>query len=430
MTPSVETAVARIRGRNPVLNAFITTCLDDALLQAGRLDAEAPRSPLHRLPYSLKDQWNTAGIPTTAGSARYATRVTQESSPVHQVFTRAGAVLCGKTNMSDMGLSPEATSYVGGATRNPLDTTRTAGGSSGGAAAAVADGMVAFDWGSDIGGSIRLPAAFCGIYGLKLSSETWPIRGFFPELPGVLEWMCGQGPLTRDLATMRSVITQAAPLRIESRGQFSIQGVELLTPDHRGEWPTFADDVRPHLQRVLGEVRLNASLPATSRMRWLYGAVWASHFDDLFGSDTLSWRQGMQAVLSGALLRGRFGDRRLHPVTAELLLLIALGRYTLYRNKVHVMRQVSALRQQVEEIWARGQVLAMPVCMFSPPKLGWTNYNFDLLACTVLGNLVDATGLSIPFGRFASGLPRSIQLLGPPGSEDALLGAAEQLVEG
>jgi len=158
-TCAVEDAVERIRLRNPTLCAFVTTRLDQALERDAELARAEPRSPLHRVPYALKDLWDTAGIPTTGGSDRFIDRVPETSSPVFEVFEAAGAVLMGKTNLSDMSLPPEATSYVGGATKNPHDLERTAGGSSGGAACAVADGMVAFDWGSDFGGSIRMPAA-------------------------------------------------------------------------------------------------------------------------------------------------------------------------------------------------------------------------------------------------------------------------------
>ena len=148
---TVPEAVARIRARNPILHAFVSTSLDEALLEARARADERPRSLLHGVPYSLKDQWDTAGIPTTGGSYRYKDRVPRVSSPVHLAFEAAGAVLLGKTNLSDLAMVSESASYVGGVARNPHDLARTPGGSSGGAAAAVVDGMSAFDWGADVG---------------------------------------------------------------------------------------------------------------------------------------------------------------------------------------------------------------------------------------------------------------------------------------
>src|SRR5262245_54652058 len=138
-TLDVIAAVERIRQRNPVLHAFLHTRLDAALAEAAARAREAPRSPLHGVPYGLKDHWDTAGIPTTAGSYRHRDRVPSQSAPVHQAFEAAGAVLVGKTSLSDSGLAPESSNWIGGPVRNPHDLARTAGGSSGGSAAAVAD---------------------------------------------------------------------------------------------------------------------------------------------------------------------------------------------------------------------------------------------------------------------------------------------------
>jgi Asp-tRNA(Asn)/Glu-tRNA(Gln) amidotransferase A subunit family amidase len=427
---SVEAAVDRIRARNPILNAFLTTRLDEALRDAAALSSAPPRSALHRSPYGLKDEWDTAGIPTTAGSIRHRDRVPKESSSVHQAFEAAGAVLVGKTNLSDMGLAPEATSYLGGPTRNPRDLQRTAGGSSGGAAAAVADGMIAFDWGSDIGGSIRMPAAFCGVYGLRLSAERWPIpaAGFFPRVPPPLAWMCGQGPITRTLGEMREVLRAAAPVRTGTARAFTLRGVALYVPDKLGEWPTFADEVRRALAAAVGgELREHTGLPNTTRVRNIYSAVWASHLEDLVASDTLTLGEGLLAVLSAVVLRGRFGDRRIHPTTAELLALVALGRYTLYRNRERALGDAQRFQGQVSELWDRGYLVAMPVCTHPAPRIGRLNYNPNILSCAVPGNLSDATGLAIPFGEFPNRMPRSIQLLGPPGSEEVLIEVAERL---
>jgi Asp-tRNA(Asn)/Glu-tRNA(Gln) amidotransferase A subunit family amidase len=121
----VDAAVARVRERDPLIHAFITTRLEEALADAHALAKERPRSPLHGVPYSLKDEWETKGLTTTSGSARYRTRISTESSSVHRAFEAAGAVLIGKSNLSDLGIAPEASSYVGGTTRNPHGLPRS-----------------------------------------------------------------------------------------------------------------------------------------------------------------------------------------------------------------------------------------------------------------------------------------------------------------
>ncbi|MCA9772366.1 MAG: amidase [Myxococcales bacterium] len=430
---SLDTAAAvrRIRARNSVLNAFLATRLDEALVDAERLAREPPRSALHGVPFGLKDEWDTAGFPTTGGSYRHRHRVPERDHAVFEVFDAAGAVLVGKTNLSDMGLAPEASSYVGGSVRNPRDPTRTAGGSSGGGAAAVADAMAGFDWGTDIGGSIRLPAAFCGIFGMRLSSETWPIRDLFPKIPEPLAWLCGQGPFTTTLAQMRDVLDVAAPrLRSGGASTFEVRGAVLYAPAKPGRWPSFREDARNPIEAAIGfDVEPESGLPGTTSVRNRYSAIWSSHFEELFAADpTIGLREGTRAVLSAVVLRGAFGDKRFHPTSAELLALIALGRATIFRDRARALKGAAAVRDAFRRIWDRGRIVVAPVCAYPAPRVGRMNRNPHILSCTVPGNIADATALSVPFGAFDDGLPRALQLMGPPGSEDALLELATRLV--
>ncbi len=425
--PDLETAAARIEARNPVIRALVHTRIPAARAEAEALAGELRRGPLHGIPYSLKDAWDTAGIPTTGGSYRHRDRVPERSSPVHDVFRDAGAVLVGKSNCSDLSLAPEASSHVGGVTRNPRDPSRTAGGSSGGAAAAVAAGMVGFDWGSDIGGSIRLPAGYCGVYGLRLSSETWPMRGEFPEAPETLRYMNGQGPIAASLDALEVVLQAATPLRTGAPRPFEARRFSLYLPRRPGRWPSFAADVTSALERTLGPVDV-ADLPAPEAMRDLVSGIWAAHFEELLACDpTISLREGIVGALSAVLLRGRFGARKFYPNTAELLLLIALGRITVYREREPLLARADAFRRRVNELWDSGAVLAMPTCTVPAPRPGRTTRTPAVLTCSMPGNLCDATGLTIPFGQFPDGLPRGLQLMGPPGSEATLIELARRI---
>ena len=430
-TPTVPEAVERIRARNGEVHAFVRTRLDEALAEHAARAAEPARSPLHALPYGLKDTWDTAGIVTTAGSWRYRDRVPERSAPVHEVFDAAGAVLLGKTNCSDLALAPESDSYVGGTTANPHDPARSAGGSSGGAAASVALGMSAFDWGSDIGGSIRLPAAYCGVLGLRLSSETWPMEGEFPAPPPSLRWMNGQGPLTPTLERMRAVLRVAAPrLRTGPARPFRARGAMIYAPDSgtAGRWASFEADVTPALQKAFGEVRADHGLPSMRRARNIAAALWASHMEDFLACDVLTLREGITAVLSALVFRGRFGDRRFHPRTAEVLLLIALGRITFYRDRAAARRASDEYRAAVDALWDQGWLLVAPTCTYPAPRHGGSVFNFNTTACTMPGNVADATALALPFGTFPGGMPRSLQIMGPPGSEDAVIDAGERVL--
>jgi Asp-tRNA(Asn)/Glu-tRNA(Gln) amidotransferase A subunit family amidase len=427
----VARGIDRIRAHEARVRCYVNTRLGDAEREARERASEPKKSALHGVPYGLKDEYDTACLPTTGGSWRHRNRTTAHDSTPARVFASAGAILLGKTNLSDMGLAPEASSYVGGVTRNPFDASRTAGGSSGGSAAAVAYGFHAFDWGTDIGGSIRLPAAFCGVLGLRLSNESWPIRELFPNVPPSIEWMCGQGPFTRTIDEMRAVLDVAAPELERSVfvSSFVPRGVLLYAPDE-GHWPSFARDLSPVISSALGiDARVTTDLEPPRKMEEIYGGVWASHFEDLLASDrSISLGRGLLAASIAVLSGGRLGDHSFHPTTAELLLLIAAGRVTLYRDRERARRRAFAVRDSFRDLWAQGNLVIAPVTAHPPPKVYRSNRTRGLLSLTMPGNLADATGLSIPFGTFDGILPRAIQLLGPPGSERALLEMGERII--
>jgi len=191
--------LARIEELNPSINAFITVMRDSALVEARAAEAEINngnwRGPLHGIPIGLKDLIDTAGVKTTCGSALFADRVPSEDAFIVQRLKRAGAVLIGKQNMQEFAYGGTSTSSYFGPVHNPWDTDRIAGGSSGGSAAAVASGMCFAAIGTDTGGSVREPAAFCGIVGLKPTYGRVSVRGVFP-LSASLDHV---GPLCRDV---------------------------------------------------------------------------------------------------------------------------------------------------------------------------------------------------------------------------------------
>jgi amidase len=201
----VASAIARIERRNPSLNAFIHLGFVDARRAARQAEDAVmkgePLGPLHGVPAAIKDLFDfKPGWPTTFGGVRaLKDNIAQFHCPFAERIEKGGAILLGKTNAPVMGLRGTCDNYLFGPTRNPFDTTRNSGGSSGGSAAAVADGMLPLAEGTDAGGSIRIPAAWCGVFGYKASYGRVPVvirpNAFAGDLPFVFE-----GPITRTVA--------------------------------------------------------------------------------------------------------------------------------------------------------------------------------------------------------------------------------------
>jgi aspartyl-tRNA(Asn)/glutamyl-tRNA(Gln) amidotransferase subunit A len=193
----VVTLLERIEAEDKVLNAFITVTGESALREAERAEREIVagryRGPLHGVPVGLKDLIYTRGIRTTMGSTFFKDHVPDHSAPVALRLEEAGTLLIGKTNTHEFAYGPTGDRSYFGPTRNPHDTTRISGGSSGGSGAAVAADLLYAALGSDTGGSIRIPAALCGVVGMKPTFGRVSKRGVFP-----LSWTLDHvGPLTR-----------------------------------------------------------------------------------------------------------------------------------------------------------------------------------------------------------------------------------------
>jgi amidase len=220
-----ERMLARITADTTV-NAVVETRAEFALRAAAEADAAVAAGldlgPLHGVPMTVKESFNVAGLHTTWGNPAFADYVADWDATVVERLSRAGAIIVGKSNvhtmLADFG---QTSNEIYGRTNNPADLTRTPGGSSGGGAAALAAGLTCLEYGSDLVGSIRLPAAYCGVYGLKPTAGSVPIRGF--QLPGppelTLEFpnLSSIGPLARSAADLRTALRvtggPAAPLQ-------------------------------------------------------------------------------------------------------------------------------------------------------------------------------------------------------------------------
>lgn len=238
----VEACLRRIESVNPKTNAIVVLRAEEALAAARRADQSLRSTktpgPLHGVPFTIKDSIDTEGVVTTAGTIGWARRVPAKDATVVARLKAAGGILLGKTNTPEFTWSDETDNAVYGKTSNPYDLTRTTGGSSGGPAAAIATGSVPFDIGSDTGNSIRMPAHFCGLAGLKPTHGRIPKSGHAISYRGIMESWTQLGPIARfvgDLTYLMPIISgvddedpHAAPVVLREPARVSVRSLRVI----------------------------------------------------------------------------------------------------------------------------------------------------------------------------------------------------------
>jgi aspartyl-tRNA(Asn)/glutamyl-tRNA(Gln) amidotransferase subunit A len=431
-TELLEQVLVSIEARNPELNAFITVTAYEARLQAKLLDTELAqgrdRGPLHGIPIAVKDLFYTAGIKTTNGSAVWRDFVPDYDATVMRKLETAGAVCVGKLNQHECAYGISSTNPHFGAVRNPRNPECIPGGSSGGSGAAVASGMVFMAMGSDTGGSIRIPAAYCGTVGLKPTFGRVSRYGCF-ALGLTLDHM---GPLTRtveDAAITLEAIAgpdphdestaPAARRTFTSQIEEDITGLRVGIPAN-----FFFSNVEPDVRRGV-ERAISAAETA--------GAVIQEvHVPDPAGLNALA-RLILLAEASAVMephlhRRGDFG--------ADVLALLDAGRFISATDYVNAQRIRRRMQREWEGLFRTVDVLFTPTTPITAPKIGETTVKVNdveedaRLASTRLVRGINALGLpaiSIPRGQAANGLPVSLQIVGRAWQEKTIVNAAAAL---
>src|SRR2546428_4223247 len=257
VTEVLEAHLAQIDTHNPVLNAIITMDVERVYERAREADKALARGevwgPLHGVPFTLKDAHATAGMRTTTGFPPLADYVPQEDSTVTARLKAAGGILIGKTNVAVMLADFQSNNPIFGRTNNPWIIERTPGGSSGGAAAALTSGMTPFEIGTDLSGSIRIPAHFCGLFGLKTTENRVSLAGLIPGLPTPrsVRIMSCIGPMARtveDLALLYSLIagpdrhdTEVQPVPVDDVPQLELKQLRIAFAPTFPGFPVAAD---------------------------------------------------------------------------------------------------------------------------------------------------------------------------------------------
>ena len=408
----------RIAAANPRLNAFITVTADTALAQACAADRDRAAgravTALHGIPISLKDIIDQAGVPTTAASRVRAAVVAAHDAPVTARLRAAGAVFVGKTNMHEFAFGTTSEDSAFGPCRNPADDTRVAGGSSGGSAAAVAAGLSVASIGTDTGGSVRIPAAACGVVGLKPTWGEIPAAGVVP-LSRQLDHV---GPIARSvtdawllhetLAGRPPAVGATLEPRTLARTRIGVLGGWFATRVH----PDVADAFAAALDRLraAGAELVPVELPAAGHMAPVYLHLVLADAA-AYHADTL--------------------ERRPHDYTTAVRLRLEMGRYLLAEDYVRARAGREVIAADVDALLTRVDALACPTMPVAAPPLGAATVDVGgvdepvrnaMLRLTQPFSLGRQPAITLPCGLTrAEKMPVGLQLAGARGHTTALL---------
>ena len=427
----------RIEALNPQLNAFLTVCADESLAAAKGAEEQVVRGEslgaLHGIPVPIKDLNRTAGIRTTRGSLIYKDDVPDVDDPVVARIRAAGAIIIGKTNTPEFGHRGTTENLLGEPCRNPWDTARTPGGSSGGAAVAVASGLSPIAQGSDGGGSIRIPAGFCGVYGIK------PTRGRIPSsYRGEGGWnVFGQtGPLSHTVKDAALLLdTMAAP--------YQDNPMSLLDdpPDFQAALKGGVKGLRMALAPGLGGMPVEPEVQSTVERTAQLFADMGAHVED----------PGVE--LDGILLRESFRTIFISDMSANLGWLLDshadklmpsmrafledAERWTV-ADLSRSLREMERLRGRMRDLFSTYDVLLTPTTAVPAfPIEGWPDTingvsvdpRWGFTPFCYLFNMTGQPAASVPAGFSSDGLPIGMQIVGRFEDESTVLRASAALEE-
>ena len=428
----LELFITRIRAINPALNAIVTLDLASARLAADAADAKvaagAPLGPLHGVPITVKDALQTAGLRSTGGATELHNNVPDQDAPVVQAVKEAGAIVFGKTNLPRWSGDIQSYNDMFGTTVNPWHPDRVPGGSSGGAAAAVAAGLTAFEIGTDIGGSIRFPAAFCGIYGHKPSFGVVPSTGYIDhESGGTTEADVNViGPLARSADDLELLLD----LMLRKQGPL----VACLNPppeDVRSlKVAAWLDDPFCPVDSKVRSVLDNA----VSNLEAAGMAVDRSARPDIDPGEACAI--GLWLVTSAIL-------QSMPAQTLEDMGDASAAPQTTHREWLDNHARREAIRSKWADFFSNYDAIIMPISPVPPfPHDQAGNFGTrtlmsdgkerpyaDLVRWTILTGMAYLPSTTSPIGFDCDGLPVSFQVVGPYGGDYTTIRLAQMIAE-
>ena len=445
----VEAHLEQISRHNAKLKAVVTLDEEGARERAKQADGALARGevwgPLHGVPVTIKDSFETAGLRTTSSYPPLSRYVPKQDAPVVARLRLAGAIILGKTNMPALGGDYQSNSPLFGRARNPWDLSRTPGGSTGGGAAAVAAGLSPLELGSDIGGSIRVPAHFCGIFGLKPTDHRVPGAGHIPPLPWkpkTRRHLISFGPLARSVEDLRLCLSVIAgpgerdwesPVPLDVPQERQLRDRRFAWADGFGGVPATAE-TKSAIERLAGELaRLGCRVERRDPPGFNFVEAWSTCSEI---SATERHCTGSPLLRALLLLGG-----------APLALMSPIGRGFFRGLRLSARLYLRALERRdrlisrMEDYLAEWDAWICPVASVpafkhrSPFRLNRAvsvdgrRLPYEMAAsayCTVF-NLTGNPVVTIPVARSRDGLPIGVQLVGPRWRDMELLAVDEQV---
>ena len=406
VTELTQEALDRIARVSPRIGAFITVTEEAALARAGELDRDLARGidhgPLHGIPVAHKDAFYTAGVLTTAGTKVLAGFVPDEDADLVRRLREAGTVTVGKTNLHELchGITSDNPHF--GPVRNPWNVERIPGGSSGGSGAALSAGLVPLATGTDTGGSIRIPASYCGVVGLKPTYGKLSCRGVVP-LAFTLDHV---GPMATTVRDVAIGFQAAAPEHPD------VTGLRIGVPEN-----FFFD-------------RLDAEVTASVRQAVQTAAGLGARVSEvrLPDVDALNTVGRLIQLAEASTVWRRYQDRR-EDFGADVFALLQQGLLIPATDYLDAQRVRRMLAIEFARIWSSIDCLLTPVTAVTAPRIGETTVRINgseedvRLASTRLTrpfNVLGWPALAMPCGFSRSGMPIGLQLIAPPDGEDTL----------
>lgn len=446
----VESHVAKIQKVNPRINAMVRDRFDAARAEADAADARTARGDddlplLHGVPCTIKESFAVEGMPWTAGLvSRRDVRADRDAVTVKRLRD-AGAIVMGVTNTSELCMWFESVNRIYGRTTSAYDTGRTAGGSSGGEGAMVGSGASPFGLGSDIGGSIRMPAFFNGVFGHKPSGALVPGSGQFPQAHGAAALMLSTGPLTRsahDLMPLMRLLAgpdegdpMCRPMRLGDPADVKISGMTVHDVRDDKSLQRFpierelldAQEAAVQALARLGARVVKTSVPGLSDAFELWSAAMHSRnevsFASFMGRDggTMTAFDALRELPMSIAGRGPFTLPALSLVLAEVvpsLLSARLQRMT---------ARIEKLRGQIDALLGSRNVMLFPSHPRVAPKHHAPLLRFADAGFTGVFNVLEVPVTQVPLGLDARALPVGVQVIGPRSQDDVPIAVAMAL---